>query len=450
MLKKHLMCAAALVVVGGATEVRSQSATAVTGITLVDVVSATTRPNITILVRGRTIADVFPTGSKSLPQDARIIDGRGRFVIPGLIDSHVHNATIEERPQQMREALLRNALMGGVTAVRDMGGRSSDTRAFAARAAHDTVPWPRIFYSAIIAGPGGWFEGRRGAYMAEGGAAGEAPLVRRVAAPGDVAPAISSARAAGATGIKLYNNIDPRLLPAITAEARRQNLRVWGHLAVDPGKPSDLVRSGVDALSHADQFLAEVLPWPDASLPRDSARAIRHRAFLDTPLDAEPLTRLLNEMKSRDVALDATLYIMTPQPDSMGRINERAAALYTFATGMVRRANELGVAIVAGTDDMARNSPNIHAEMQLLVERSGLTPMQALQAATINGARVLGMEKSLGSIETGKLADLVILQANPLADLANTLTVETVVKGGVVYKRESPMRTPQNARAPRT
>jgi imidazolonepropionase-like amidohydrolase len=433
----------------GSTRAGLSQFSAITNASIVDATASTPRANMTILIRGHVIADVFAAATKPLPAGATVLDARGKYVIPGLIDSHVHNATIEERPQNIREAILKNALMGGVTSVRDMGGRTSDVRAFAARAAADTTPWPRIYFSAIIAGPGGWFEGSRGRYMAEGGEPGHAALVRKVVTRDDIRPAITAAREAGATGIKLYNNIDPQLLPLIAAEARRQNLRVWSHLAVDPGKPSDLVRAGVNAVSHADQFLAEVLPWPRAGMPRDSVRALRHGAFATTRLDTLPLTKLIADMKAKDVAFDPTLYIMTPVPDSTGRIDEYAAALYAFATDMTRRANQAGVTIVAGTDDLARNSPNIHAELQLLVERAGLTPFEAIRSATLSAARVLGAQDSIGTIEAGKIADLVILDGNPLEDIANTLTVTTVIKGGRAYHRDAPLRIPPKARAPR-
>jgi imidazolonepropionase-like amidohydrolase len=444
---KKLLISGALLLAAGTAAAQSPT-TVITNATVIDGTGRAPQPNMTIVVTGGRIADVFSSGSKQLPGNAQIVEARGRFVIPGLIDAHVHNGTIQERTQEITEAILRNALMGGVTSVRDMGGRSSNVKALASRAALDTMPWPRLYLSAIIAGPGSWFEGARGAYMAEGGLAGEAPLVRRVVRPADIALAIASAKTNGATGIKLYNNLDPALLPAIVAEAKKHGLRVWSHLAVDPGKPSDLVRAGVHVLSHADQFLAEVFPWPSTDLSRDSARALRQRAFASTPFDAPALNELIVLMKQNGTMVDATLFIMTPRPDSSGHINEQAATLYRFATGMIRRANTAGVPIVAGTDALGGSSPNIHAELQLLVERAGLSPMQALQAATSNAARAIGAQDSIGTIERGKIADLVILERDPLVDIANTLTVKSVMKAGRLYHRDSPVRVPPNARAP--
>ncbi len=424
--------------------------TAITNITVIDGTGRSAQPDMTVLIRDRLIADIFRSGQKPLPDGAVVLSGGGRYLIPGLIDSHVHNGTIEDRPQRMTEAMLKFALLGGITSVRDMGGRTSNVQSLAQRAAHDTTPWPRIFTSAIIAGDGGWFEGRRGAYMAEGGDPGSAPLVRRVTRMQDIAPAIAAARGGGATGIKLYNNIAPELLAPIAAEARRNGLRVWSHLVVDPGKPSDVVRAGVDAVSHADMFIREILPWPPSSISRDSARAIRHRAFLAATPDMPAFAELLKQMRDRGTALDATLFIMTPRPDSTGAINEQAASLYGFATAMVRKANGMGIMIVAGTDELSRPAPNVHAELQLLVDRAGLTEMQALQAATINAARVLGAQESIGTIEKGKRADLVILRQNPLEDIANTLSIVTVVKGGRMFHLDAPVRTPPHARPPRT
>ena len=190
-------------------------------------------------------------------------------------------------------------------------------------------------------------------------------------------------------------------------------------------------------------------PWPAAGTPREVVREARHRAFLAAMTDTLPFARLLAEMKRRGTALDATLFIMTPRPDSTGRVSEQAAALYRFATSMVRRANAAGVPIVAGTDALGGSSPNIHAELQLLVDSAGLTPMQAIRAATSNAARVLGAEDSIGTVAPGKLADLVILRADPLADIANTLTVASVMKAGRLRERTDAVRVPPLARAPR-
>jgi imidazolonepropionase-like amidohydrolase len=432
-----------------AASVGASEVTAITHATLIDGTGSAPRRDVTILVRGRRIAAIGPARDLVPPTGAAVVDASGQYVIPGLIDAHVHDATIAERPQTMTEAILRNALLGGVTAVRDMGGRSAALPPLARRAAQDGTPWPRIYYSAIVAGGGSWWvEGERARWMADGPSVGESPLVRRVGDDVDVARVVAEAKRAGATGIKIYERVPDSLMARLVAEAHRQGLRAWSHLQVGPGRPSAVVRAGVEVVSHADMFIAEVMPELPPTTSVEERRAVRHATFLRTPLDAPPLTALLDEMRRHGTMLDATLFIMAPRPDSAGRVTERAAALFRFASGMVRRAHAAGVPILAGTDHLGGASPNIHAELQLLVDSAGLTPMEALVAATGNVARALGAD-SIGTIAPGKLADLVLLRADPLADVANTQTVALVMKGGRLHRPTQPMRTPPLARAPR-
>ena len=424
-------------------------ATAFTNVTLIDGTGAPPRRGVTVLVRDRRVAEVFAAGAKQLPPGTAVVDGTGRYLIPGLIDAHIHLGTMPNRPRNVTEAILANAFMGGVTAARDMGGQTATVVPLAARAAEDTTPWPRVYYSALLAGPGTWFEGARGRFMAEGGAAGSTPLVRLIADTTDVRAAVAAARRAGASGLKLYNTIPLARVRELAREAHRQGLRVWSHLAVDPARPSELVEAGVDVVSHADQFVAEVLPYPPGGVMVEDFRAARHQAFQRTSSRTPAMQRVLAEMRRRGTMLDPTLFVMTPSPDSTGRVPERAAALYRFATDMVRAAHAAGVPIVAGTDALGGSTPNIHVELQLLVDSAGLTPPEALRAATANAAVALGVADSLGTVAVGKLADLVLLRADPLADIANTQTVVGVMKAGRWHPRAAPMRSPPRARPPR-
>lgn len=432
---------------GGSVGARA-GVSAISHVTIIDGTGAPARPDMTVIIEGRRILSVAPSNAVVVPAGANEIDGRGKYLVPGFIDSHIHTGTQSERPASMNEAILRNALLGGVTTARDMGGRTELVRSLALRSTDDTTPWPRLYLSAIMAGPGSWFDGPRGIYMAGSDVVGESPLVRRVGAGTDVARVIADAKAAGATGIKIYNSVQAPLIRELVAEAHRQGLRAWSHLSVDPAMPSEVIASGVDAVSHADQFIVDVMrPMPTA--PVAERRAVRDSAFIAAATYTTQLRAMIADMRRRGTTLDATLFVMAPRPDSLGRVTPQAARLFHFAAGMVRLADSAGVPIVAGTDNIGGGSPNIHAELQLLVDSAGLSPLHALRAATLNGALVLGIADSVGTIAPGKLADLIMLRADPIEDIANTQTLAWVMKAGRMYPRTTPMTLPLYARPPR-
>jgi imidazolonepropionase-like amidohydrolase len=306
-----------------------------------------------------------------------------------------------------------------------------------------------VVYSAIAAGPGSWIEGERGRFMAGDAPVGESPTVRRLLDSADAVSAAASAKAAGAVGIKIYNTIPPHLVRIVATEARRKGLRVWSHLWVDPGVPSDVLAAGAEVVSHGDMFVAEVLDSAARAGTVADYRAARATAYADTGLLSRPaLRRLVTTMKERDVILDPTLYVMRPGPDSAGRVNPLHGSLFRNAVSFVRAVHRAGVDVAAGTDAIGGSTPNLHVELQLLVDSVGMTPLQAIRAGTYVSARALGIADSVGTIAVGKLADLVVLAADPSVDIANTITVVGVMRAGRYYARERPMSTPPGARAP--
>jgi imidazolonepropionase-like amidohydrolase len=431
---------------GERSDGEADSLVALTHVTVIDGTGRAPQPEMDVVIRDGHIAEVFPSGTRPLPAGAAVTDLRGRYLMPGMIDTHVHLGT-RERPEGMMAEILHEAFMGGVTTVRDMGGTAAIVAPLAAASRPDAAATPRIYAGAIVAGPGGWFDGDRGRLMAGRFTPGQAPMVRRVDEAVDVERVVREAREAGAAGIKVYGAVPPGLILRLSAEAHRQGLRAWSHLAVDPGRPRDVLAAGVDVVSHGDMFIAEVMPALAPGATDEERRALRHRTFLSTPLDAPPLVALLEQMRRRGTILEPTLLIMLPGPDSTGQVPPRASTLFHFAAGMTREAHRRGVMIAAGTDAIGGSSPNLHAELQLLVDSAGLSPLEAITAATRNGARALGAD-SLGTIEPGKVADLVVLAADPTRDIANTLTVVSVMRAGRMHTRTRPVLVPPQARAP--
>jgi imidazolonepropionase-like amidohydrolase len=398
--------------------------------TVIDGTSSSPRANQTVLLQGEWIAAIFPTGSRVLPPGTTTIDLTGQFLIPGLIDTHVHVATdpSKEDTQVRAHRRLRNALMGGITAVRDMAGDVRSLGLLQREALLGEIPSPDLYYVALFAGPE-FFADPRTHDASRGLVAGQIAWMRAITDSTDLHQAVAEARGSGATAIKLYAALSGELARRITTEAHAQGLAVWAHAALRPATPIDVVIAGVDVVSHASLTAIAMDP---------ARRAADLKALPGQPLDLEDpgLDTLFREMVRRHTVLEPTLLVYADSPSRQRLAGEIA-----------RRAHNQGVTIVAGTDTLAGADsdtlelPNLHAELELLVRLGGLTPAEALTSATRNAATILGASASRGTVEAGKLADLVVLRHNPLSDIRNTRSITLVVKRGQLYRRCSLYQT---------
>ncbi len=414
----------------------ADSAFALTGVTLIDGTGGPAKPRQTIVVRNGRVADVFTDGRRPIPPGTAVRSLAGKTVIPGLIDAHVHLATDPAGRDANAFAQLEAALQGGVTSVRDMAGDGIALAQLTAKCKDARDACPRIHFAALFAGPT-FFDDPRARASAHGATPGELAWQRAVSATTDIPRVITEARGTGATGIKLYADLTPALADALTREAIRQGMRVWSHAALYPARPSDLVRAGVHTLSHT-----MLLAWDadSANMPTRYADRTPRAPYASVPATSPQLATLLTLMKQRGTILDATLWV-TQQiegapPGAGGFAEPKRAAEWAFA--VTRLAHGMGVKVGAGTDGMmARSSdgmPNIHTEMELLVSRSGFTPLEAIRAATVINAEILGRANDVGVIAVGRMADLVVLSADPTADIRNTRTVVEVYKAGVRHR----------------
>jgi imidazolonepropionase-like amidohydrolase len=384
--------------------------------------------DMTILINGERIAALFASGSRPLPARAVEIDLTGRYVIPGLIDTHVHVATsvATEDARPRTERRLRFALLGGVTAAREMAGDVRALGSLARDARVGLIASPDLYYSALWAGPA-FFTDPRTQAAAEGAVAGTLPWMLAVTDTTNLPEAVAMARGTGATAIKLYAALDSGLTRRIVAEAHRQGFLVWAHAALRPAMPVEVVSAGVDAVSHAHLLLD--------GLTRDRRKALLDRARSGQPvvLDDPQLDTLFRAMVAHRTAFEPTLFIYQDDPGAL-----------RLTGAVTRRAHDAGVTILAGTDSIGTADgeglplPNIHRELELLVTEGGLSAAEALEAATRNAAAAMGIGGIRGTIEAGRLADLVILRADPLADIRFTRAVDRVVKRGQVVIRRAP------------
>ncbi|HYE95888.1 MAG TPA: amidohydrolase family protein, partial [Rubricoccaceae bacterium] len=329
-------------------------------VTVIDGTGAPPQPHLTVVLDGGQIAAVFPTGSRPLPEGARVLDVAGAYVMPGLIDAHVHLATFE-RPPEMLRGLLRYALLGGATTVRDMGGNPERVAALAAESRSGSAPFPRIYFSAVVAGPS-WFasyDPERVRFWSGDHPPGTAPGVRLLTDTTDLGALVREAAALGATGIKVYADVPADRLAALAAEAHRQGLRVWTHAVVPPARPEEVVAAGADVVSHADQLI-----WATAPAGANVGdRAARSRLLRTTPPEVPAITALLEAMRARRTLFEPTLLVMQLGAEWNGT-GERPPldTVPAWAVGVSRRAHALGVPLVAGTDALGRETPNIHSE----------------------------------------------------------------------------------------
>ena len=408
-----------------------------THVGLIDGTGSAVRRDMTIVIDGNRIAAVYPDGTQAAPKGADVRDLDGKYVIPGLIDAHVH-ITDAEPDIAHYQAFLHALLLGGVTGIRDMAGDDRLLQFLAEQANSDVFASPDIFYVALMAGPTFFKEDFRAQDASKGEPLGFAPWMQAIDAKTDIALAVAEAKGTGATGVKLYANLPAALVRAIATEAHRQGLRVWTHATIFPAKPGDAVDAGADTISHSPYLVWEAAP----SVPDDyKMRAMGD--FEHVRPDAPRILALFDAMEKRGTILDATLLVFRNEaehhPQSVG------AGIMPWSYAVTRLAHKRGVLIDAGTDDAGfpygkdgpdlDQMPSVHQEMALLVEHAGFTPLQAIQAATEIGAAALGQSAKRGTVTPGKLADMVVLDADPSRDIRNTTKIDFVVKNGRVYAR---------------
>jgi imidazolonepropionase-like amidohydrolase len=409
---------------------------AIRSVNVVDARDSVPRANQTVVVRGNRIVVVAP--GAPVPAGARIIDGRGKYLIPGLWDMHVHADIVHGRE------LLALYVVNGVTGVRDMAGGWATLTGWRAEVRAGALVGPRI----IASGP--YLEG------------GDTPIPHIVTlTPEDGVKGVDSLVALGVDLVKVHGRLRPDVFFAIARRARQRGIPFGGHVsqAVGAQAASD---SGQRSIEH---MLAIPLPCtPAESLalrPRFPVQAAigRCRSADLAPLYASfvrnntwvtPTLTAMVEVASwprRNVPGDSLAKYLPdtlkrfvagifPMPDSIpSGADSVGEALFRMRQAQIVEMRRAGVGIMTGTDAPLRNSPpgfGLLEEMTLLA-RGGLSSREVLRAATLEPARYLAMADSLGLVAPGMLADLVLLDANPLTDIGNVRRINTVIANGRVH-----------------
>jgi hypothetical protein len=402
--------------------------------TLIDGTGAAPRADMAVVTNGERIEAVLPDASLTPAQlqGAHVVDLSGRWLLPGLIDSHQHMATPPD-PTRAR-AWLRRDIFSGITATRIMADDLRSIAELNREAYTGEIPAPDLAFAAVMAGPSFFADPRTHAISA-GWTPGETPWAQSIDDGTDIPLAVARAKGTGATAIKIYANLPARLVAAIAAEAHRQGMKVWTHAMVFPATPEEVIAAGPDTMSHSC-YLAYQLSDPPPQSYQDRF-PVNYPAFAhgDNPV----MTRIFDEMRQRHIILDATLnvYAETDRRAAMpgGRPYHCNLDLAGRLTDQARRQ---GVTISAGTDgDTPADAPYpaLFNELELLVQRAGMTPIQAIHSATEVGAMAMGEADLRGTVQPGRLADLVILSRDPNADIANMRSVVLTVKRGHTFAR---------------
>jgi cytosine/adenosine deaminase-related metal-dependent hydrolase len=418
--------------------------------TLIDGTGAPPRPDTTIMVVGDRIAGVHAGPGFPRPPGVPVVDLRGRHVIPGLWDMHTHNI--------VDEAIFPPLyIANGITGVREMRGGSA-VAATRARIEAGRVTGPRIVAaSPMVDGPASFF-------------GGEDLIVHD---RGEVTAAIRQAKRNGADFIKVYSHLTPQLYQDVIEVARRERLPVAGHIPYLV--PAETVsRAGQHTVEHllgipvavssardamnalitqtplvdpfAYYYFMTELDWQASELydPATAASfftllrrnqtwqvpSITVLRMVNSPLgtfDDDP--RLVYIPESYHLPWAERHAIFAPKTPEQTEIQRR---FLESQIALVGKMEEAGVPLVAGTDC---NNPfvipgfSLHDELANLVQ-AGLTPMRAIQTATRDAARCLGLEHQHGTVSPGKAADFVVLDADPLQDITNTTRIHAVVTRG--------------------
>jgi imidazolonepropionase-like amidohydrolase len=401
-------------------------------VSLFDAPNAQLTPHQDVLILGNRIVSVTPTARP--PAGAEVIEGKGKTLLPGLWDMHAH--------VQSGEGLLN--LAAGVTTVRDLANDIDDLNARRSRIESGDELGTRIVMAGFIDGPGPY----------------QGPTKVLVSDEKEGRAWVDKYASLGYVQIKLYSSLKPELVAPLAEEAHAKGLRVSGHIPSGM-LAAEAVRSGYDEIQHVNFLLLNFMP--DVKETRTPARFTEPaRRAADLDLSSPQVRDFIQLLKERHTALDLTLGVfesdMLDRPGVLAvgmapvasrlppvvrrglfsgnlpvppEMDERYKASWAKTLQLVRMFWEAGIPIEVGTDWTAGFA--LHRELEIDVQ-AGIPAPQALRLATYGAAQIMGMDKDLGQLRPGKLADAVLVDGDPTAQISDVRKASITVKNGVVYK----------------
>jgi imidazolonepropionase-like amidohydrolase len=404
------------------------STLAIIGGTLIDGTGAAPIPDSAIVIHNGRIVAAGPRSTVKVPGDAQVVDARGKTILPGLWDMHAHFEQVEWGPIY---------LAAGVTTVRDCGNEFEFITAVRDAIAQGRGLGPRLLLAGVVDGTGRLTLG-----------------VERVDTPEQARQWVDRYHAAGFQQMKIYSSVKLEEVKAVADEAHRLGMTVTGH--VPEGLTAyDVIEAGQDQINHID-YVTDIMHAP---FPSDMSRIDRLKAAANLDLDSPEARKAMAFLNYHHTVIDPTMALfelltattakppasfepgvnkvapeLAEQANDAGPPSERSALdqkMFEKDLAIVGALHRAGIPVVAGTDQSVPGH-SLHREIELYVQ-AGFTPMEAIQSATIVPARVMGLDKELGTIEKGKRGDLILLNGNPLEDIHNTRNVEYVITNGVMY-----------------
>lgn len=453
-------------------ESQYEDATVIQNITTIDAENGVT-DNQTVVIKDGKIAEVGLSDELSVSDEGNeIIDGSGKYLIPGLWDAHVHFSYIEELAPSMFDLFL----VYGITSVRDTGGRIEFVKKWKDKSLENPTEAPRV----MIAGP--LLDGEPNVY--DGSSPGRPPLSVGLETVEDVTEMVNRLDSIGVDLLKSYEMLAPEQFEEIMHLAEEKGLKVTGHVPLSMNAVS-ASNAGLNSMEHMRNLEVSMASnWEELQEQRlemleegqdDPGGILRsriHSAMRETAIenyDEERADEVLQALAENDTWQIPTLALNTRSvekfytdadwqetftllPDSIeqewynsaeeaaqAEVSEFRGEYSNWLFNMVGRINDTDIPLMAGTDTpigLLTPGRSLHHELKVMVD-AGLTPMEALETATLNPARYFEMEDELGTIDEGEWADLLILNANPLEDIENTLEIDTVIKQGKVYDQEA-------------
>src|ERR1700722_18173054 len=401
---------------------------AIVGGTLVDGTGKDPVPDSVVVIEKGQIIAAGPRKDVKIPRGATKVDARGKTILPGLWDMHAHFEQVEWGPIY---------LAAGATTVRDCGNEFEFITAVRDAIAQGHGLGPRLLLAGVVDGT--------------------SPLalgVERVDTPEQAKMWTDKYHDAGFQQMKIYSSVKLEELKVVTGEAHRLGMTVTGH--VPEGLTAfQVIDAGQDQINHIE-YIADIMVPP---LPEDASRLDHANAAANLDLNSPASQKAIAFLVQHGTVVDPTLALfeffsastakpaasiepgvtkVAPElqailvdvgpPSPNADISEKVFAKELAVVGALHKA---GVPIVAGTDQTVPGH-SLHREIELYVQ-AGFTPMEAIQAATIVPARVMGLDKEVGTVEPGKRADVIILDGNPLESIHNIRKVEFVITNGTMY-----------------